>query len=194
MQKYIPLLMMWLPQVVFAQFMAPLDFGYWLELEEHQVHEEGELAGMTTYRLHLHMVNESDYMSAISGDQNSPLEVHTGGFGFYNHPLNAGPGPHGLVAAALALDSLLQWDSYLTVGFDTDPASIATAYSVGFAPSDSLYFQAFMPFGEGDFITDDYAGGACYALNPGGAFIAGSMATAGEDLKVFCGQFTHRVK
>ena len=141
---------------------------------------------MTTYRLHLHMVNEN-YMSAISGQLT--VEVHWAASDL-QPPSECGPGPHGLVAAALALDSLLQWDSYLTVGFDTDPASIATAYSVGFAPSDSLYFQAFMPFGEGDFITDDYAGGACYALNPGGAFIAGSMATAGEDLKVFCGQFT----
>ena len=46
-----------LSNVVTSSTDAPL--GYWLEVEEIAVHSEGELAGQTTYRLAMHMLNDA---------------------------------------------------------------------------------------------------------------------------------------
>ena len=40
-------------------------------------HDEGELAGQTTYRLFMHMLNEDDFLSSCSGDADSPLVLES---------------------------------------------------------------------------------------------------------------------
>ena len=44
--------------------------GYCLSVEEYFVHSEdaGELAGLTTYRVYLNCVNETDFLSACGGE------------------------------------------------------------------------------------------------------------------------------
>ena len=45
----------------------------WLGLVPEVVHTEGELAGMTTYRLYLYTPNETDFLVSCSGDDENPL-------------------------------------------------------------------------------------------------------------------------
>jgi hypothetical protein len=47
--------------------------GYWLSVETYAVHTEGDLAGISTYRLYLNTVNANDYLVSCSGDANRPL-------------------------------------------------------------------------------------------------------------------------
>ena len=45
----------------------------WLGLVPKVVHTEGGLAGMTTYRLYLYTLNETDFLVSCSGDDENPL-------------------------------------------------------------------------------------------------------------------------
>ena len=47
----------------------------WLGLEPVVEHNEGELSGMTTYRLYLYTPNETDFLVSCSGDEDNPLSV-----------------------------------------------------------------------------------------------------------------------
>lgn len=47
----------------------------WLGLVPVVEHTEGELAGMTTYRLYLYMQNEDDFLVSCSGDDMNPMEL-----------------------------------------------------------------------------------------------------------------------
>ncbi len=46
---------------------------YWIGLEEYAVHTNGDLEGMTTWRMYLHMLDEDDYLSACTGSDSLPL-------------------------------------------------------------------------------------------------------------------------
>ena len=103
-----------LSNVVTSSTDAPL--GYWLEVEQVAFHEEGELAGQTTYRLFMHMLNEDDFLSSCSGDADSPLVLESTSGGWYNHPLNPSWNASGVNPAAFATFPELAFDSYLTLG------------------------------------------------------------------------------
>ncbi|MCH1588691.1 MAG: hypothetical protein L7S02_05815, partial [Flavobacteriales bacterium] len=62
--------------------------GYWLELETFAVHEGGALDGQTTYRVYLNTLNETDYVSACSGDEMNPMFINASE-GWFNSPFNA---------------------------------------------------------------------------------------------------------
>ena len=64
--------------------------GYCLSVEEYFVHSEdaGELAGLTTYRVYLNCVNETDYLSACSGDVDNPLIINSSSGTWYNNGYN----------------------------------------------------------------------------------------------------------
>ena len=59
-----------LSNVALAQSTDP-----WLGLVPVVEHTEGELAGMTTYRLYLYMQNEDDFLVSCSGDDMNPMEL-----------------------------------------------------------------------------------------------------------------------
>jgi hypothetical protein len=63
--------------------------GYWIEVEEFAVHEgmvgTVDLAGFTTYRIYLNMVNEHDFLSTISGEFGNPLILNsTSDYAWFN--------------------------------------------------------------------------------------------------------------
>jgi hypothetical protein len=65
-----------------AQFLSPGIFqpapeGYWAGIEEVVSHTEGDLDGLTTYRVYLHCLNTEDYLSSISGDDDHIFELNT---------------------------------------------------------------------------------------------------------------------
>ena len=45
---------------------------YWIGLEQFAVHSDGDLSGMTTWRMYLHMLDADDYLSACTGSENYP--------------------------------------------------------------------------------------------------------------------------
>ena len=58
--------------------------GYGILVEEHAVHEDGILAGMTTYRMYVQGNNPGDTFSAMYGDVESPLVISSS-TSFYQH-------------------------------------------------------------------------------------------------------------
>ena len=62
--------------------------GYGLLGESHMVHEEGESAGLTTYRMYVTTPNPTDVFSAMWGDSDTPLLITTS-TSFYQHPLGS---------------------------------------------------------------------------------------------------------
>ena len=56
-----------------AQYLSPGVFqpapdGYWLGIEEVTTHSGGVLDGLTTHRIYLNCLYETDYLSSVSGD------------------------------------------------------------------------------------------------------------------------------
>ena len=117
-----------LSNVVTSSTDAPL--GYWLEVEEVAVHAEGELAGQTTYRLAMHMLNDDDFLSSCSGDAENPMVLESSTGEWYNHPANQLWNASGINPAVFGSFPDLAFDSYLTLGATT-AGGIHPEYSSG---------------------------------------------------------------
>ena len=90
--------------------------GYWIDIETVAEHTEGELMGMTTYRLYAVLDNPSDYLFAVTGGGLAPLEINSTSGTWYNHPDLAAWNPSGLDTSMLAMDPNLAFDSFMTIG------------------------------------------------------------------------------
>ncbi|MDA0913292.1 MAG: hypothetical protein O2818_01815 [Bacteroidetes bacterium] len=143
-----------------------------------EVHAETDLG--TTYRLYANFASAGDECIAIFAVGSSELnpvdlelDVTTS---FWHHPAGADLGD-GINAAFFALDSTLQYDSWLTIGSET--SADGPVSSIGMT-------AAFASFNNGEgFVLSGATGGSWYVTpnsNP--------EAMAGEDLKVLVGQFT----
>ena len=51
------------------------ELGHWLETRPIQVHDEGVLAGQTTYRVYMHFLHQDDYLLSCSGDHEDVFEL-----------------------------------------------------------------------------------------------------------------------
>ena len=104
---------------------ALLTFGqsnYSMTVEEHAV--DG-VAGMTTYRLYIDMVNSDDFLSSMYGNDASPFELSTP-TGFYNDPAATGGSAGGVNPSFLlppfnAFFPGLPYDSWYTIGIEFAP-------------------------------------------------------------------------
>ena len=93
--------------------------GYWLEVEQVAVHTEGELAGQTTYRLAMHMLNDDDFLLSCGGDADNPMILESTSGEWYNHPANPSWNASGVIPAVFGSFPELAFDSYLTLGATT---------------------------------------------------------------------------
>lgn len=132
-----------------------------------------ELEGFITYRVYADCSNAADEVSAVFGDQTSPL-VLTSTDGFYQNTFgepfgwNINPAFFGSFAA-------LEYDSWITIGSE-DNLVVGSHNTVGL---DMASFEA-----GGDLILDNANGGSWFTL-------AGDPAAqAGADLKVLVAQLT----
>ena len=155
--------------------------GYGLEVELVTEHTEGELAGMSTYRLYVTTPHNDDFLSAAFGDEEEPLNVGTT-TSFYQH----------IYGSVLGSDMIpdiypnfpeLEYDSWVTIGLDqgAGPGEFVpqVIQSTEFSWVDQ--FEA-----GGDIDIDDSVGGSWFALDPN----ATDNAYSGDDQKILIMQLT----
>ena len=130
-----------------------------------EAHASDIIAGTTTYRFYVDMVNTDDFFSSVYGNDESPLSMTTTD-GFFNSSFGSTTAG-GINPAFLTFFPELAADSWVTVGIESQPsgdeAPISTVES-----GDQPWVSAFA-FGSsndgGDFAMDDATGGAWYVLN-----------------------------
>ena len=173
-----------------SRSLPPLPEGYWLQVEEVVQHTEGELAGMTTYRVYLNCLSPYDYLSSCSGDNENPfLLTSTVSPAWFNSPMATGWNAGGINPALLGFFPEVAFDSFLTIG-----SANAIENSQG-QPS-SLWGQVdatleFDEDGPGDNVAvDDTQGGAWYVPFPGLGAYGSHPAFAGDDLRILVAQLT----
>lgn len=157
---------------------------YWIGLEEYVVHTEGDLEGMTTWRMYLHMLDEDDYLSACTGSDAHPFILEsTSSPAWYQHPSASETFATGINTAFFTAFPNLEYDSWFTIGVedasvDMDILSLA----------DPAY-DAFDAFEAGENIYSNTPVGNGWAtLYPG--LGAENPGFAGEDLRILIGQIT----
>jgi len=157
---------------------------YWIGLEEYAVHTDGDLEGMTTWRMYLHMLDEDDYLSACTGSDANPFILEsTSSPSWYQHPSASETFATGINTAFFTAFPDLEYDSWFTIGvedssIDMDILSLA----------DPTY-DAFAAFEAGENVYSDTPVGNGWAtLYPG--LGAENPGFAGEDLRLLIGQIT----
>ncbi len=176
-----------LSNVVTSSTDAPL--GYWLEVEEIAVHSEGELAGQTTYRLAMHMLNDDDFLSSCSGDADNPMILESTSGGWYNHPANLGWNASGINPTVFGSFPELAFDSFLTLGATTADGNHPET-SQGEVDYESE-FEGVNPMGSNINTAGDVFGFAWYNLpDVNGDGTHSGIASNHADLKVPVAQIT----
>ena len=157
---------------------------YWIGLEEYVVHTDGDLEGMTTWRMYLHMLDEDDYLSACTGSDSHPFILEsTSNPAWYQHPSASETFATGINTAFFTAFPDLEYDSWFTIGvedssIDMDILSLA----------DPTY-DAFAAFEAGENVYSNTPVGNGWAtLYPG--LGAENPGFAGEDLRLLIGQIT----
>lgn len=155
---------------------------YRLEIETVAVHSEGELAGMTTYQVHLVCGNTTDELYSISSSVASPMVIESTSGSWFNSDANSSWNPSGLDLAEVADNPSLAYDSYLTIGASHSEEG-PFAGSVPWMGADVR--DEFEP-GGGMNVTG--GNGTIYLLNLSGA--ADAPGVAGDDNRVLVMQIT----
>mgnify|MGYP001172342540 FL=1 len=142
-----------------------------LQLEVHAIHTEGELAGLTTYRIYAVLLSETDWLAAVAGGvpevdglnyENIPLIFSTT-TSFYQHPAGS-PVSSGIAPALIPLIPEVEFDSYLTIGHSPEDGFPESAIELIVSPNQD-WISTFES--GGDIIIDDDFGGFWYILNNG---------------------------
>ena len=103
-----------------------LTFGqYSLTVSEHAT---DIVPGQTTYRIYVDMVNDTDFLSSVYGNNIDPLSFSTE-LGFYNDPLGATVAS-GINPAFIAFFPTIGADSWITIGIDSQNTGDEVAISV----------------------------------------------------------------
>jgi hypothetical protein len=138
-----------------------------LFVETVAVHTDGNLAGMSTYRVYFQAEGPADFVTSVYGNQALPLSVTTT-TSFYQDALG---GPSSQPQNPLLFPSFpdLIYDSYVTIGLteSANGAAGETAPSLIASPNQD-WITAFDPGGGapgGDIIINDEVGGIWYIFN-----------------------------
>lgn len=145
------------------------------EVADHDTTGIASLAGMKTYRVYANLTNAADKVSAVYGDESSPLSL-TSADGFFNsgfgsdlaqqiNPLFFGAAPES------------EFDSWLTIGYAPGDAVDGNVGTVGLV-NPLIEFNS-----GGDFILNDQFGGSWFVTED-------PNAIAGDDLQVLICQLT----
>ena len=161
--------------------------GYWLELETFAIHEGGSLDGQTTYRVYLNTLNETDYLSACSGDETNPMFINAPA-GWSNSAFNAGWNAAGINPLFLPSFPELAFDSFLDIGGFDSNSSVGPSLATG-AVAFEQEFVGPTPVGS-SFVVDDATGGAWFIPFPGLDQAETHPGFAGPEKRVLVAQLT----
>ena len=96
----------------------------WLGLVAETEHTEGDLAGMTTYRLYVYTQNADDFVVSCSGDDENPLYLtSTSEPAWFQHELATTALATDVNPAFFASFPEFAYDSWLTIGAEDNTAS-----------------------------------------------------------------------
>lgn len=157
--------------------------GYWIDIETVAEHTEGELAGMTTYRLYVMLENPTDYLFAVTGGGLAPLEINSTSGTWYNHPDLSSWNPSGLDTSMLETDPLLAFDSFMTIGSENSDGG-PFPFSIWSGGDPRPEFQP------GGGANVGMGNGTMQLVFPGVGQAETHPAFAGEDLRVLVMQIT----
>jgi len=164
-----------------SMLFQPAPEGYWLGAEEYATHTGGDLDGQTTWRIYIHCVNETDYLSSVSGDDNNTFELNTT-TSWYQNGAGVTFGSEANTAFYAFLPDL-EYDSWLTIGAEDSNGGVTVSSITG----DTDPFAVFEA--GNNMIIDDGTGSAWYAPFPGTGDLT-LPSFAGSDLKVLVAQVT----
>ncbi|MDA1243073.1 MAG: T9SS type A sorting domain-containing protein [Bacteroidetes bacterium] len=155
--------------------------GYGLEIEVVMEHVEGPLAGLTTYRMYVTTPHDDDVMSAMFGDDESPLLIATE-TEYFQSPFGSVLGSN-INPLFFPTFPELEYDSWLTIGLDSPAGPNEEAPStIG-----DLNNQWLTNFELGqDVVIEDSIGGAMFVPNNPSTL----NTRSGADLRILVGQFT----
>ena len=154
---------------------------YYLDVTTVMEHDAGELAGMTTFQVHLVCQNPTDFVRSIGSDASSPIVIQSSTGGWYNNAVNTSWNSSGIEDDLVAEDPNLAFDSFITIGA-SNGADGPFPTSPPWGGSNPL--TQFEP-GEGDNVTS--AGTGVILMFD---VSEDSPGVAGEDLKVLLLQIT----
>jgi len=157
---------------------------YWVGLEEYAVHTEGALAGLTTWRMYIHMLDADDFLSACTGNTDDPwIMESTSSPAWYQHPTASETFPNAINPVFYTAFPELEYDSWLTIGVDNslEPIELMSL-------ADPVY-NAFTAFEAGaNVIANTTVGNAWITFFPG--LGVDHPGFAGDDLKILIAQLT----
>ncbi|MFZ9055558.1 MAG: hypothetical protein ACO2ZL_07105 [Flavobacteriales bacterium] len=139
--------------------------GYEIVIESYIEHEgvvgNVDLTGYTTYRLYLEMVNESDFLSCISGEEENPMMIYsTSTPTWYNDEVLGEEVGAWVNPSVLPFFPELNYDSWLTIGGSTASEGV----EVNLAAGEINLLEEFAS-GE-DVLINDPTGTALFTLFP----------------------------
>lgn len=154
---------------------------YCLETEVVQVHEEGELAGMTTYRIYFLTDTATDLISAVFGDSEYPLSITTT-TSFYQNVVG-GANPNAINPILFGNFPSLEFDSWVTIGIEQVPNGSIGEGAVELISDEAQPWDVAFEQGE-DLIINSSVGGAWFSTNNQ------TNGLPDADGRVLLGQFT----
>ena len=148
----------------------------WLGLVPVVEHTEGELAGMTTYRLYLYTLGENDFLVSCSGDDANPLYLtSTSEPAWFQHSLATTSLATDVNPAFFEAFPEFAFDSWLTIGAEDNTAA---ADVIELADPD---YNAFDIFESGQNVAVESAVGNAWFVIP---TPVNEEAFSGEEMRV----------
>ena len=154
--------------------------AYGLEIDTVAVHEDGDLAGMTTYRFYVTTVAEDDFVSAVYGNDLDTLTLAADS-GWYQHPFGSHLAQNNDPAFFETFPELA-YDSWVTIGVDGPTVAGENLVNAVGAPGAEGWVAEFES-GEA-IVMDDAVGGSWFILN------GGANGIAGAEMRVLVAQVT----
>ena len=149
-----------------------------------------ELAGMKTYRMYINMAEANDKLTAVYGNDETPLDIQSTA-PFYQDALGAVT-PNSILEFYFDIFPTVVYDSWVTIGIDRAPQDFGTGYSDVFTASDpnqSTTWMADFDPGAGvsgsNILANTNVGGIWSVTNP-----TVQNGVPDENQRVLIGQFT----
>ena len=174
----------------FAGLSAAFSQGTTFLIEEYMVHDGvqgvAELAGQTTYRYYLQLSHPDDFVSAIYGGDEAPMELNLEE-PMFNSAFATGPTAGGIIPLVESYFPEVAYDSWVTIGLENAPNGGGEVDVSSLQSDTQPFLQSFVAGSASDgegFVVNDELGGAWYLLT------GATNGYAGDDLKVLVMQVT----